>query len=123
MASQDRTRGRAYVDGLEPCLIGEPATPSLDPNEIFASVGEVAYEWHLDSDTIVWGSNVLDVLAIGDPATIATGRSFADLVDPNSCTSRNDAVRCASAQDEGPGEASKAIAAVRSSLACATPAR
>ena len=30
---------------------------ALDPGEIFASVGEVAYVWHLDSDRLTWGAN------------------------------------------------------------------
>ena len=103
MANQDRTRGRAYVDGQVPCLLGEPAVPGIDLNEICASVGEVAYEWHLDNDTIVWGPNAADVLAIADPAIIATGSGFAELIDPNSGPSRSEAVTRATVMDEGGG--------------------
>jgi len=111
VASQDRTAGgRAYVDGQEPCLVGDAPAPeetdaggAIDPNEIFASVGEVVYEWRLDTDAIAWGPNVCDVLAIRDLAAIATGRGFAELVDPKSGRSRHEAVTRATAKDEGAG--------------------
>ena len=110
MASKDRTaRGRAYVDGQQPCLVGEAAAAkadrggAIDPDEIFASVGEVAYQWRLDTDALIWGPNAADVLAIRDPAAIATGRGFAELVDPNSGPSRTEAVARATARDEGAG--------------------
>src|SRR5262245_33220594 len=110
VASQDRSV-RGYIDGQEPCLVGEAAAPEetggggrgVDPNEIFASVGEVVYEWRLDSDAIAWGSNAGDVLAIRDPAAIATGQGYAALIDPKSGRSRHDAVARATARDEGPG--------------------
>src|SRR3569623_597381 len=36
----------------------------LDAARIFASVGEVPYDWRIDSDDLVWGDNVADVLLI-----------------------------------------------------------
>ena len=99
--------GRAYVDGQEPCLVGTPDAPSagspIDAQEIFASVGEVAYQWRLDTDAIAWGPNVGDALSIRDPAAIATGRSFAALVDPNSGLSRSEAVTRSIDRDQGSG--------------------
>jgi diguanylate cyclase (GGDEF)-like protein len=107
---KDRTsRARGYVDRQEPGLVGDPSPPetgnvgAIDPNEIFASVGEIAYEWRLDTDVIAWGPNVADVLAIRDPAIIATGHGFARLVDPQSGPSRIEAVTRSTAKDEGPG--------------------
>ncbi|MEA2907096.1 MAG: hypothetical protein QOI12_4483 [Alphaproteobacteria bacterium] len=108
MARQDRisTIARAGADGREP---GLPAVASardcgaLDPNEIFASVGEVPYGWRLDTDAVAWGPNAGDVLAVGDLASIASGRGFAQLVDPNSGQTRADAVLRASARDDGKG--------------------
>jgi diguanylate cyclase (GGDEF)-like protein len=110
VASQDRSV-RGYVDGQEPCLVGEASAPEetgpdaggIDPNEIFASVGEVVYEWRLDSDAIAWGANVGDVLAIRDPSAIAFGQGYAALVDPKSGCSRHEAVMRSTAKDEGPG--------------------
>jgi diguanylate cyclase (GGDEF)-like protein len=75
----------------------------LDPHAIFASVGEVPYEWLIDSDRIVWGRNVGAVLPVADPAALDHGRSYAQLVDPNGGPSRFDAVMRASASDCGSG--------------------
>jgi diguanylate cyclase (GGDEF)-like protein len=75
----------------------------LDPHAIFASVGEVPYEWLIDSDRIVWGGNVGAVLPVADPAALDHGRSYAQLVDPNGGPSRFDAVMRASASDCGSG--------------------
>src|SRR5262249_56155941 len=74
-----------------------------DAQEIFASVGEVAYQWCLDTDAIAWGPNAGDVLSIRDPAVIATGRGFAALVDPNSGLSRSEAVTRSIDRDQGSG--------------------
>jgi diguanylate cyclase (GGDEF)-like protein len=108
VANQDRTAGaRAYVDGQEPCLIGDlsGSEPAIDPNAIIASVGEVAYVWRLDTDAITWGPNIGAVLAIQDHAAAASGCDFAELVEPNSGHSRVDAVRRSSARDDGMGVA------------------
>ncbi len=61
----------------------------LDPHAIFASVGEVPYEWLIDSDRIVWGRNVGAVLPVADPAALDHGRGYAQLVDPNGGPSRS----------------------------------
>ncbi len=55
--------------GRNPASCGEPspsAPVAIDHGAIFTSVGEVAYEWRLDTDAIVWGANVGDVLPLGD---------------------------------------------------------
>jgi diguanylate cyclase (GGDEF)-like protein len=75
----------------------------LDPDAIFASVGEVPYEWRIDSDRIVWGGNVGAVLPVADPAALDHGRSYAQLVDPKSGASRFDAVMRAGVSDRGAG--------------------
>ena len=75
----------------------------LDRGQILASVGEVAYEWRIDSDLLVWDGNVAEVLALADVAAIATGRSFAQLVEARSGQTRFDAVVGASSADEGAG--------------------
>jgi len=101
--------GRGYVNGAAPCPVGEPspcvagsAGPGiLDPNEILASVGEVPYAWLIASDTLVWGRNVGDVLPIDDPMAIASGRGFAQLIDPQSGQSRADVLMRPTSRDEG----------------------
>jgi diguanylate cyclase (GGDEF)-like protein len=107
VATSDQTDGmRRYVDGQEPCVVGEPspsAPVAIDHGAIITSVGEAAYEWRLDTDAIVWGANVGDVLPLGDLDAIATGCGFAQRVEPNSGRSRADAVSRASAVDQGRG--------------------
>jgi diguanylate cyclase (GGDEF)-like protein len=80
-----------YVDGQAPCLIGE-ATAGLDPDQIFAAVGEVPYHWQLDTDIVTWGANAGAVLGGLDLALASTGRGYAQLVDPASGPARFDAV-------------------------------
>ena len=77
--------------------------PVLDPQAIFASIGEVPYDWRIASDVLVWGPHVADVLMIADPSTIATGRGFGQLIDPTSGQSRYDAVIRAAKVDDGAG--------------------
>jgi diguanylate cyclase (GGDEF)-like protein len=108
VASPIRTStGRSYVDGVEPCLVDDVSARDggscVNPDEVFASVGEVPYEWRLDSDAIVWGRNACEVLAVSDPTAIATGVRFAELVDAAGGQSRRDAVVGSTFQDEGAG--------------------
>ena len=74
-----------------------------DPARIMASVGEVPYEWSIDSDELIWGANAVDVLPVGGAAVVSSGRSYAKLLDPASPTSRFDAVMKSSQSDEGAG--------------------
>ncbi len=76
---------------------------SLDPDAIFAAIGEVPYEWRIASDALAWGPNVREVLGPLDPAVLASGKSYAQLIDPQSGTSRFDAVMRAGRRDEGAG--------------------
>src|SRR5215470_12058371 len=82
-------------------MTGGPLT--LDPEQIFASIAEVPYEWRIDTDAIVWGRNVGDVLAVADPAALAAGRSYAQLVDPKSGPTRFEAVMHSARADAGSG--------------------
>jgi len=46
-------------------VVGEPSAPPLSPSimaPFITSVGEVAYEWRVDTDAISWGANVGEVL-------------------------------------------------------------
>ena len=61
------------------------------------------YDWHIESDELVWGSNVRDVLPFADAAAIGSGRAFAQYADPKSGTTRFDAVMHAAAPDRGDG--------------------
>ena len=63
----------------------------LDPAAILASIGEAAYEWRLDTDALIWSANAAAVLGV-EPATVATGRTFAAHVDADAGQSRADAI-------------------------------
>ncbi len=76
----------------------DPATGGPDLGEILTSVGEVAYEWRLDSDTLTWSGNAAAVLGV-DPAEIASGRAYATRVASDGGKSRLEAIAL-SAQGE-----------------------
>ena len=61
-----------------------------DAADILASVGEAAYEWHLDTDELVWSDNAAAVLGAG--ALPGSGRAFAQSVEAASGQSRFEAV-------------------------------
>jgi diguanylate cyclase (GGDEF)-like protein len=75
-----------------------PGSTPLDATGIFKSVGDVPYEWLIDTDELIWGDNVGTVLGITDLSKISTGRGFAALLAPGTTMSRFDAVT-KSAQD------------------------
>jgi diguanylate cyclase (GGDEF)-like protein len=91
---------RAVVDAL-PASDASRLTVA-DPRAILRAIGEVVYTWHVGPDVIAWGANVTDVLPNGAEA-ITTGARFAQLIAPDSATSRYDAVMHASDKDDGRG--------------------
>src|SRR5690349_2519430 len=70
----------------------ESTNAPIDVTGIFKSVGDVPYEWLIDSDVLRWGDNVGSVVGINDLTTISTGRAYARLLDASSPKSRFDAV-------------------------------
>jgi diguanylate cyclase (GGDEF)-like protein len=76
---------------------------SFDAAGIFASIGEVPYEWDLAADTLLWGGNVSDVLQISDRAAIASGRGYGLFLDPDNLENRFDVVGRATGIDRGTG--------------------
>lgn len=81
------------------------AAVPLDPAAILASVGEVAYDWRIDSDELRWSTNAADVLLIRDLAAIATGRGYAQILDADNAQARFDAVMKSDKRDDGHGVA------------------
>jgi diguanylate cyclase (GGDEF)-like protein len=94
------------------------ATPAIDPNavnsscrpgaaidagKILASVGEVAYDWHIDSDVLLWSANAAEVLLLPDLGAVATGGGFARLLEADNAQARFDAIMHSSKRDEGHG--------------------
>src|SRR5579884_850762 len=80
-----------------------PPSAQFDAAQILASVGEVAYDWRIETDVLLWGQNVAQVLLIHDPSRIATGRAFAELLEAENVQARFDAVMQSRQRDEGHG--------------------
>jgi diguanylate cyclase (GGDEF)-like protein len=79
-----------------------PAQPG-DPSRILSSIGLVPYDWRVDTDTIVWGANVAEVLQVRDVGALATGRGYAGFLDPANSSTRYDAVMQTGGRDSGAG--------------------
>jgi diguanylate cyclase (GGDEF)-like protein len=74
-----------------------------DAAEILRSVGDVTYEWRLDTDVLSWSDNADAVLGI-EMAEITSGRAFARHVEAASGgLTPHDAVRQATQRDAGRG--------------------
>jgi len=100
-------RDRAnVVDGAGDNQVPDRPIPDpiiLDPDAIFAAIGEIPYEWRLDSDALAWGPNVHTVLAPLETAALASGRAYAQLIDSQGGRSRSDAVMRSGLRDAGAG--------------------
>lgn len=81
------------------------AAAPFDAAQILASLGEVAYDWHVDTDVLLWGNNAAEVLLIRDPAAIATGRGYAQILEAENAQARFDAVTQSGKRDDGHGVA------------------
>ncbi len=77
------------------------APGSLDTAQILASVGEVAYDWHIDTDVLAWSPNVNDVLLVRSAESISTGRDYAQLLEAENAQARFDAVMQSDKRDDG----------------------
>src|SRR5208282_527605 len=77
----------------------------LDAAQILASVGEVAYDWRIDSDVLLWGNNAAEVLLIADVAAISTGRGYGQILEAENAQARFDAVMQSNKRDDGHGVA------------------
>lgn len=96
----DHARAR---DGKSPAAPSSRCNATPDTASVLTSVGEAAYEWHIDSDILRWGSNALAVLALRDPKLIATGRAYAGLLDAANAETRSDTVMQSKETDDGAG--------------------
>jgi diguanylate cyclase (GGDEF)-like protein len=99
----DSTRGSA-----RPAQSG-----AIDAGEILASIGEVAYDWNIDSDALLWSGNVKDVLLVRDADAISSGRAYAQLLAAENAQARFDAVMQSDKSDEGEGVAYQIQYAIR----------
>ena len=99
----------AFVSSSGAGQVAMPANPpqhpaaQLDAAQILASVGEVAYDWHIDTDALLWGANAGDVLLIRDIATISRARAYAQILDADNAQARFDVVMQSDKRDDGHG--------------------
>jgi diguanylate cyclase (GGDEF)-like protein len=75
---------------------------NLDAAEILGSIGDVAYQWRLDSDALTWSANAAAIFGAAD---IASGKSYARHIEAADGQSRIDAVQAPHARDTGEGVA------------------
>jgi diguanylate cyclase (GGDEF)-like protein len=96
-------RGVAFQKGAAVTRIDQQAGVP-DTAEILRSIGDVAYEWRLDTDVLNWAANAGPVLGV-DPAEIASGRAYASRVDAEGGHGRSDAIFGSKLNDQGEGVA------------------
>ena len=89
------------------------AAAQLDAAQILASVGEAAYDWHIDTDVLLWSANAADVLLIRDLTAIASGRGYAQRLEAENAQARFDVVMKSDKRDDGHGVAYQIQYAVR----------
>ena len=77
----------------------------LDAAEILASVGQVAYDWRIDSDELLWSGNAGKALLIPDIAAVSSGRAYAQLLEAENAQARFDIVAKSGKRDDGHGVA------------------
>lgn len=89
----------APAQKLDPRLM--PTGPNA--GQILRSVGDVAYEWKIDTDVIVWSDNAVERFGVASRDAIATGRAWAQCIEAAPGQSRFDAVTRSGQRDEGNG--------------------
>ncbi len=80
-------------------------TAQLDASQILASIGEVAYDWRIDADVLLWSANAAEALLIKDLAAISSGRGYAQLLEAENAQARFDVVMQSDKRDDGHGVA------------------
>ncbi len=106
MASKKQKPARAKRERLDAAAPGPDAPVAhapIDHRAILHSVGEAAYDWRIETDTLTWCANAAQVLGIRDTSLIASGRAYANLLDPGNAQTRFDAVMNSTAEDDGKG--------------------
>jgi diguanylate cyclase (GGDEF)-like protein len=89
---------RAFQKGAR---VTNPEHPVPDAAAILHSIGDVAYEWRLDTDVLIWTANAADVF--GDVGAIGSGRAYAQHLDSEGGQSRFDVIEQSAEADPGAG--------------------
>lgn len=74
-------------------------------NHVMSSIGECAYEWNIESDSLHWSEGAEHLLCLDSIDQVANSRSFNALMLPTAESSRNDAIFSSKEKDEGRGVA------------------
>ncbi len=67
------------------------------------AAGAAAYHWDLESDRLLWSDNAQALLDVDDPKLLESGTGYAALIDPESDSSRRDAIFESEGRDTGSG--------------------
>ena len=86
-----------------PAAAAPHSTAPLDAAQILSSIGEVAYDWRIDTDMLLWSGNAAEVLLIRDIAAVSTGRAYAQLLEAENAHVRFDIVMRSDKRDDGRG--------------------
>jgi len=81
-------------------FVQSPSPP--DPADVLRSIGEVVYEWHLDTDALRWGDNAGALLRV-DMTEVTSGRGFARHVLAEGRPTRADIIHQGNRRDAGKG--------------------
>ena len=98
------------IPAAEPADVGIPAAQMqrpthLDANQILTSIGEIAYDWRIETDILLWSANAAEVLLINNLAAISSGRGYAQHLEAETAQSRLDVIMQSGKRDEGHGVA------------------
>jgi diguanylate cyclase (GGDEF)-like protein len=74
-----------------------------DPRAILDSIGQIVYDWDLDSDQITWGPNVESLFGFQNIGALSTGRGYAECLSHDSEGSPYETIARSTAVDEGKG--------------------
>jgi diguanylate cyclase (GGDEF)-like protein len=89
-------RSRGARSGAAPT-----AAARFEAMAIFAAVNEVPYEWRIDTDALTLGPNAASVLASLPAEGLSSGKSYSELVVPQSGSTRAEAILRAAPGDAG----------------------
>jgi diguanylate cyclase (GGDEF)-like protein len=86
-----------------------------DPRAILNSIGEAVYDWDIATDRLVFGPNTAEIPEFAEFAKLASGRAYAELLAPDSPSSRFETIMSSAEHDCGRGVSYKVIYGLLSS--------
>lgn len=83
--------------------LGDGSRRAMDPRMVLSSIGEAVYDWDITRDELNWTGNAATLLDVTVASRLASGASYALLIDPASPATRDEVVLQSQAQDSGTG--------------------